>query len=157
MDARCPSTRAERSYRVVGGDQIDCDLLPLGAGLVRPARGELRALDASPEPIDRLLMVPGDLVEGFDDQAYPLLFPEMQITGGLENAVGVHRLVRSPIHGGVARALRECSRACAARSTMVASSGAGGTNLAASRPEGVRCPAPAWSAAWRFWKEKCLR
>src|SRR6266850_26886 len=59
-----------------------------------PAREELHALDISPEPIDRLLTVLGGLVERFDDQAYPLLFPEMQVTGGPENAVGVHRLGR---------------------------------------------------------------
>jgi hypothetical protein len=57
-----------------------------------PAREELHTLDASPEPIDRLLTVLSGLVERLDDQAYPLLFPEMQITGGPENAVGVHRL-----------------------------------------------------------------
>ena len=39
-----------------------------------------------------LWTVLGGIVDRFDDQTYPLLFPEMQITGGLENAVGVHRL-----------------------------------------------------------------
>jgi len=32
-----------------------------------PAREELHALDANPEPIDRLLTVLGGLVERFDD------------------------------------------------------------------------------------------